>query len=166
MNKENLLKLADYLENNVTQEQFHMHTFRQRPNRATGGLNSLGFVSLNDCGTIGCAAGWGPFVKGLELIKNDFKAYSDKPTVDFVTEYIPRVFGIEMEHEEWDFVFSGAWEKFDNTPKGAANRIKYLVENGLPDNFEVYILDEASNDSADLEFNEIIENIVKLYNKG
>lgn len=42
MNKERLLDLIDVLKNKVTDKQFNMHFF----------------LLQNDCGTVGCAAGW------------------------------------------------------------------------------------------------------------
>ena len=32
----------------------------------------------------------------------------------------------------WNYLFGQEWTHTDNTPKGAAQRIRYVVKNGLP----------------------------------
>jgi len=63
INVTNLKKLRNYLEKYVTQDKFDMGDFRSKTLDVD---TSCSFTTKNICGTIGCALGWAPFVKGLE----------------------------------------------------------------------------------------------------
>jgi hypothetical protein len=43
----------------------------------------------------------------------------------------------------WQYMFGSAWVYIDNTPKGAAARIRHYVANGLPSNANRQRLGEA-----------------------
>ena len=45
------------------------------------------------------------------------------------------MFGIEENSPEFGWIFDGGWARWDNTPHGAAKRIDYLLEHGVPDEF-------------------------------
>lgn len=117
MNKENLILLADYLEK-LPEDYGHfgMHTYN-----GDGKPHELG----HQCGTVACALGHAPYVKGLPVPLYD----------EFWGDYCERVLGIDSVSFEWDWCFDANWVYKDNTPQGAAKRIKYLVEKGLPDNW-------------------------------
>lgn len=55
---ENLQKLHDYVRDRVKDDQFNMKNFRSK--KGYDGLIPVGYYSLNDCGTHGCLAGYGP----------------------------------------------------------------------------------------------------------
>lgn len=115
MNKDNLLKMADHIEK-VPQEMFDMGVYR------------CGDEITPECGSVGCIIGHCTVLDNEPLPRYeygniDFNAWSEKFT------------GIDLWDEEWDFLFSGAWERIDNTPTGAAKRIRYFVGNGLPENW-------------------------------
>jgi len=115
MNEDNLVKLAKYILANISNEKFDMRWYRSsdiEPN--------ISFYSKENCGTVGCALGWAPFVPGLEAIGSDYSL---------------RVFGT-FSGGIWDFVFSGGWSEFDNTIEGVVSRIVYLIEGG--DDFRVF----------------------------
>jgi len=119
MNKENLLILADGLED-IELIHFDMVEYRD------GEIEM--HLPNNDCGSIGCALGWAPKIKGLEAI--DIDVDSDK---DFsFSKYCDRVLELPNESEEWDWCFSADWTDIDNTPYGASLRIRELAETGLP----------------------------------
>ena len=126
MNKENLLKLADYLEKRVTQEQFDMSCYRAE---LADLCHATDFYSTHDCGSVGCALGWSPFVKGLEPIDDDyiFDRHTSLKELAF-RRYSLRVF--ELTAVEWKWCFSADWVDIDNTPSGAARRIRCLVYQG------------------------------------
>ena len=69
--------------------------------------------------------------------------YSDN-NVDFQI-YCERIFQIDeiYDSEQWIFAFSGSWEIADNTPTGAAKRIRYLVENPMLEMWHGEISEEA-----------------------
>ena len=89
----------------------------------------MAFFSDNDepcdpvrCGTVGCAVGWGP-AAGIEASVND----------DNWWNYSYRVFVPSDDVEAWDWCFDADWASVDNTPSGAALRILYLLDKGLPE---------------------------------
>ena len=120
MNKENLLKLAKFLET-LPQEKFDIGKYR----KCKGGYLAP-FRDVDNCGSIGCSIGWAPFVKGLEPVSDD---WNNDGTLSFGA-YSRRIFNIT--HDEWSWCFSSEWKPVDNTPSGASERIYYLVKNGLP----------------------------------
>lgn len=120
MNRENLKKLADYLSAGNTGMVFSMHDY------CTSGDNDYD-VDYYDpfkytCGAVGCAVGHGPYA-GIPVGVNDH-------TWDM---YCERVFGVD--EDEWDWCFSSMWRFVDNTPQGAAKRIYFMLERGVPANF-------------------------------
>jgi len=118
MNKDNLVKLAKYILSEVSDEQFNMKHFR-----SDEGDSLKKFYSPNDCGTVGCALGWAPFVKGLEVVDSDI--YKNG-ALDFEI-YSKRVFGTERV-SNWQFLFGGYWSNTDN-------RVIYFLEGG--EDFEI-----------------------------
>ena len=79
------------------------------------------------CGTVACAAGHGPMA-GIEA----------KPHESW-TAYTDRVFGTkinghfsEKDMYSWHWMFGAVWTKIDNTPKGAAARIRRYLDRGVP----------------------------------
>lgn len=81
-------------------------------------------TSETDCGAVGCAVGHGPYA-GLP-----------KYSAESWLEYAARVFGLDVYKKEreaaWDWCFHGSWQQRDNSPRGAAQRILYLLHHGLP----------------------------------
>jgi hypothetical protein len=83
------------------------------------------------CGTVACAVGHGPRA-GIEALPGELWA-----------NYSRRVFGIRsggltragtIDHpDSWKFLFIGSIARFDNTPAGAAARIRCYLEEGVPD---------------------------------
>lgn len=112
MNKDNLKKLADWLEENVTENRFDMAHFR-----SNGSGSYAEFISLLDCGTAGCALGWAPFVPGLGSKKRNKNFWN----------YGAEIFDLDSESYEWDYIFSSFWRHFDNSIEGAINRIREVV---------------------------------------
>jgi hypothetical protein len=94
----NLHILADYIEENVAQEFLEMTEFR---------LDEFGeecsFFSVVNCGSSGCALGWGPFAKGLEPLDSEI----DKCGLSFIN-YSYRIFpalGRAYKNALWSVVF-------------------------------------------------------------
>lgn len=117
MNAKNLLQLADFLDT-LPSEKFAMDAYaRDEHDEALE-------LAAHECGTVCCAAGWGP-AAGLAPLPSD----------DSWEEYTHRVFGVEAADPAWSWCFSGLWRRADNTPAGAAKRIRHLVEHGLPENW-------------------------------
>jgi len=115
--------MADYIET-VLQRNFNMRIFR------------TGQRTAHECGSVGCVIGHCTILDERPLPMNrfdniDFDAWS----FDFT--------GLKPNSDEWDYLFSSDWETIDNTPTGAAKRIRYFLKNGLPRNSYKQILGSA-----------------------
>lgn len=120
MNIENLITLATYLEQlPANYSHFHMRTFYYEHGFAEYEYPNQ-VPAAPDCGTIACAIGHGP---AAGLPAKDGEGW---------LSYSKRVF--DTTPREWDWCFSADWQTTDNTPQGAAKRIRHLIEFGLPDN--------------------------------
>lgn len=109
--KQNLLKLVKYLEQPKLDAKFNMVCY---------GDETI-TTSSTDCGSVGCAVGHGPYAGIRKFKSEDWYQYSR------------RVFG--LNYNEWIWCFDDLWIYLDNTPKGAAARIRLLLEKGLPSNY-------------------------------
>jgi hypothetical protein len=122
--KEDLLKLADYLYSLPDDyEHFSMfmylfdgdcHYFHDAP--VVGNLSSV----ITSCGTVACAVGHAPLA-GVDCER--FEQYQD--IANWLTNH--NIFA-------YDWMFSGEWAAVDDTPKGAAARIYFAIEQGIPFN--------------------------------
>lgn len=109
----NLRTLAAYLAQPALKAAFNMAIFGSHPARGN-----------TYCGSVGCAVGHGPY------------AGIDKMPEEVWGQYTQRVFGFLGEglHDyRWYWCFGAEWAPVDNTPYGAATRILWLLEKGLPD---------------------------------
>lgn len=125
MNKENLAKLADYIEKDVTQEMFDMEHYRSNSG------SPCEYIDEDNCGTVGCALGWAPFVKGLGVVDSDFRfSWTDDGYVAALSfgNYVDRVF--DLHPVDFDFLFGGFWSIYDNTPQGFVKRALHLINGG------------------------------------
>lgn len=75
------------------------------------------------CGTAACAVGWMPRA-GFKPKKNE----------DWY-EYSKRITGLDWRDKYSVWCFSSQWAYTDKTTKGAAERIEWLLDNGLPENW-------------------------------
>lgn len=123
----NLEKLATYLESlPADYEHFSMLDYYcgERP-AADYALHNGG---LGKCGAVACAVGHGPAAGILapeEMVNRsivDWNAYAGL----FVGSY---------ETAEYDWAFYDNWAAFDDTPHGAAARIRYMLAKGTPSGF-------------------------------
>ena len=128
MNKKNLLRMADHIEK-VPQERFNPEIYRGRSDDFTP-----------ECNSVGCTIGHCAILDKWENVpRNDFG------NIQFFTW--SRQFTGVMSLSEWKYLFDPNWHKTDNTPTGAAKRIRYFVENGLPEDWE-----EQINGTAPLSY--------------
>jgi len=123
MNRENLNRMADYIET-IPQDRFDMHTFR------TG-------ESVNhECDSVGCVIGHCTILDKNPLPMHRFGYIDfDSWSSDFT--------GLDSFSDEWRYLFFGLWTAVDNTPTGAAKRIRYLIEHGLPEDWHEQIEGKA-----------------------
>lgn len=119
--RKNLKQLADFLEKLPSEGKFDMGLFHSERHEAT---------VIHNCNTSACAVGWGP-TAGIEpKALEDWESYSDRVFVD-------------IESGDWDWLFDDRWEEVDNTPTGAAERIKYSLKHGVPENWYDQMTGEA-----------------------
>lgn len=116
MNRENLQRMADHIRT-VPQEKFDMDVYRDN--------DSLS----HECNTVGCVIGHCTVLDKeplppLSYICIDFTVWSERFT------------GIDSVADAWHWCFSSHWSHVDNTPTGAALRIEWLLNNGLPENWD------------------------------
>jgi hypothetical protein len=126
--KSNLKKLAIYLSTKRPSKRFSMSTYT-RDTRHTDAMHPTGVEILNpqeqksipECNTVCCALGCGIRAGVPAGRSDDWNAYSRK----------------FIEHEgQYDWLFDYNWKFYDNTPKGAAYRIGYMIKCGIPEWFE------------------------------
>ncbi len=126
MNRENLKKLADYLAALPEDySHFNMAYFARAEsyNDATRqGVREfpdiLATYGYNACGTVACACGHGPAAGLVPLPEERWWDYHN------------RVFA--LDDTEFGWAFGEEWAEEDNTPQGAALRIRMLLRDGEP----------------------------------
>ena len=116
----NLLALADFLDTDPA--DFDMWTFAKKKGEI------LQVDEPIECGTVCCAVGYSAVIFP-EKLKEFLKTHLDPDWMDY-GDYVFGNLGIG-----WDWLFSGSWSAVDNTPKGAAKRIRDYVKNGVPEWF-------------------------------
>lgn len=136
--KANLEKLATYLEGLPKRyKHFGMASFtdniadweaRKKYALENGGVAQMG------CGTVACAVGHGP-AAGVLFTKDDIFFFSNGDARLKWWEYSYRNFC--GEGEIWEWMFGGVWADIDNTHRGAAARIRYILSGRkVPEDFD------------------------------
>jgi len=123
MERKNLKLLADYLWNLPEgYDHFEIREFN------ADAKYPVDIDAQAGCNTVACAVGHAPYVEGLP-----------KPLgCEYWADYSERIFNLDTPDRcgGWDWCFSPSWYNADNTPKGAAKRIYYLLslegEDDLP----------------------------------
>ena len=90
------------------------------------------------CNSIACAIGHGP-IAGIKLTQDEL----DHCDNDWF-EYSLIAFGVsnrdtDNRRSAFEWMFGGDWYNRDNTPKGAAQRVVYALNNGVPSNWRQQI---------------------------
>lgn len=117
----NLRKLADYLARLPDDyEQFNMGLYMSSS-------DVPGTIRSEPCDTVACALGHGP-TAGIRTYNDaNWDDYSDRAFGDT---------GGRGATLAWSWCFSPGWVRTDNTPRGAAARIYYLLDKGgAPDGY-------------------------------
>lgn len=116
--KKNLRKLSKGLKNRDFPGSFDMTYF------LVGKWDvSVYPANLSDCNTVGCALGWGTLI------------VKDRMRRESYIKYASRVFGMRLGSSAYYWLFDQRWANIDNTPEGAAARIDWYLENGVPEWF-------------------------------
>lgn len=120
MKEKNLLKMADLIET-IPQERFDMNSYRQSSTD-----------NGHKCNSIGCIIGWSTQLDTKESLGR-FRNLRWNINFEDWSVYFT---GLESYSNEWAWCFQSRWKGVDNTPLGASKRIRYLVEVGLPEDWE------------------------------
>jgi len=143
MNRDNLAKLATYLESlPADYAAFGMMSYFTEARTEYAGHSSWDEIEAHDrkwlesevkyarenggvgqCGAVACAVGHGPSA-GILFDSDDLFYASGKPSWD---NYTQAKF-VDVDSQEFAWLFSGSWWRVDNTPRGAAARIRYLLD--------------------------------------
>lgn len=146
--KERLLKLADFLYNNVSTKNFDLGTFTNYqqydkyvpkysygiiPEKLCKGLKN------KDCGTTACALGWSPVVFSRSLTYNSL----GDPVLRSNGNSADEFFGCK-DDGLFDYLFQkSSYRQGHNGPKSVAKRIRKFVEDGkIPEKFKYEDTDE------------------------
>jgi hypothetical protein len=123
MNRDNLDKLATHLEGLPKDyKHFDMSVYLDGQDYFSEQQYQECKLPLNECGTVACALGHGPDagICFLPEERNNWYQYSQR--------------FIDGDNDLWYWLFSDQWSVIDNTPHGAAARIRYvLAGKELPD---------------------------------
>ena len=119
MKRENLQLMADHLKTNVKQDNFDMGKYR----------GFYDFISP-ECGSVGCPVGTCT-VLDVENVINNFTDSDGEINFGVWSEDFTGLY-----RGEWSWCFGNPWSETDNTPIGAALRIEWLLNNGLPVNWK------------------------------
>lgn len=140
LNRANLIKLAEYLDTLPDDYMsFSMDVFLTAANSLRDALPTsrsrdyaLHNGGVGECGAVACAVGHGPAAGILfdndpslffpESGRPDWDAYIDRYLIDDYKAYTPEA------SKAFDWMFGGSWHSIDNTPSGAAARIRYLLD--------------------------------------
>lgn len=125
--RNNLKKLADFIRT-VPQEKFSMFAYRGDEDEFT-----------HECNTIGCALGYAPQVLYDNL--QDVPKYPDS-RIRF-EKISDEKLGIISFSYAFAWMFSLRWTGVDNTPTGAADRIEWFLNHGLPGNWHEQMMGDA-----------------------
>jgi hypothetical protein len=136
--RENLTTLAEYLERlPKSYRHFSMEYHIDGKNLGDKTFDRMFAeepqVAIKQCGSIACAVGHGP-VAGIPLSKSmitrcTFSWCDDRPDAEIDWDaYAERNFTGE-DTTAWLWLFGGEWKFIDNSPHGAAARIRYLLAN-------------------------------------
>jgi len=111
----------------ITQATFDMYAFRGH----SGGVEAP-FKSKDDCGTIGCALGWAPFIIEPKAEHYTRSWWLKTETLDF-DDYYTDTFTTSSDFEGaafdniFEFLFSSEWVVADNTPEGFLGRLDAVI---------------------------------------
>lgn len=147
--RENLAKLATYLETlPADYDRFDMGTYLSRPVRSHATKTLRQYLLTNGgmhaCGSVGCAIGHGP-AAGILFAKSMI----DDLGAVYWSKYVHNFVEAEF-NPAYDWMFHADWKRRDNTPHGAAARIRYYLEHGIPEDFhaeyDLRLLEKNEND--------------------
>ena len=145
----NLDKLATYLESlSDDYKKFSMYSFFCGPiSESEFDLETVAKRiknGANPCGTVACAIGHGP-AAGISVNDPEIHGWFSYAKVRFgaLNHWVGSVDENSEGSRLWSWLFASEWHTTDNTVKGAAARIRWYLQHGIPDNWEQQRLGNA-----------------------
>lgn len=123
--RSNSAKLATYLEKlPLDYNYFAMYAFLRADDASEEEITEYalhnGGVDQFPCGTAACAVGHGP---AAGILFDPSEVRTNEPDWEQYSERFA-----DLESPEWVWMFSGRWSHHDDTHRGAAARIRYLLD--------------------------------------
>ncbi len=127
-NPANLLRMVDWLETQCSPREFNMKDFFYSDEAVERFLKGEDPV----VGYCGCVIGSVPKVFSEYRAEILDAFYHRKPIISLLEKILGLKEQIVQEesHRAWAWMFSGGWYYVDNTPVGAAKRIRYYLKYG------------------------------------
>jgi hypothetical protein len=119
--RKRLAKLADFLDT-VPSGQFDMELFRR---------DDIHTKDLYTCDTAGCAMGWATSIIRSDVVDR-FRNRSGGINFHSIADMYYGCGYFTYASNTFEFLFGSCWRCIDNTPEGAAARIRYFLDKGLP----------------------------------
>ena len=139
----NLDKLATYLESLPDDyKKFSMYSFFCGPiSESEFDLETVAKRiknGANPCGTVACAIGHGP-AAGISVNDPEIHGWFSYAKVRFgaLNHWVGSVDENSEGSRLWSWLFASEWHTTDNTVKGAAARIRWYLQHGIPDNSDL-----------------------------
>jgi len=127
----NLARLAEYLEGlPADYAHFEMADFILEPKREELHRYALKNGGVQSCGTAACAVGHGP-AAGIYVPEKFLRETGVNWTLYTYEFFVPDDSGSNSS-VVFNYLFGGNWTYVDNTHRGAAARIRYFLDHGVP----------------------------------
>lgn len=157
MNVENLERMISHLKNKhklkLDQDVLEMEVYKSNRNAVIEFVDK-GFGNLDTlCSSPGCVIG-DSVELDIELFISELNIGGTKSRMSAIntafTKWSEKFTGLKSICEEWNWLFSSWWEDVDKTPKGACQRMRFLINGGkIPGNFK-----ELHRICFDIDFDE------------
>lgn len=141
MNVENLERMISHLKNKhklkLDQDVLEMGVYKSNRDAVIEFLDK-GFGNLDTlCSSPGCVIG-DSVELDIELFISECNKDKDPRAINYAfTKWSEKFTGLKARSEEWNWLFSSWWEGVDKTPKGACQRMRFLINGGkIPVNFK------------------------------
>lgn len=128
INIKNLTLLRDYLQDKekALSGTFDMGVYlSERSSRRIGAGSMIapgthGCLSPFDCGTSACMVGHAA-LSGIPELVVPYGTFN-------WSEYSVHIFGLNVDHTAWSYLFDPKWATIDNTVAGAVERLTYVID--------------------------------------
>lgn len=136
--RQRLANIADFIET-VPQENFHMELYLNDNKDEYASIRNIELIDellTHECDAVGCIVGLTVLHRREIGIKIATQSSTSDPKVREICWRGTRDMWSGHNAELSEYLFNVDWKYIDNDPKNAAKRIRYVLKNGLPDNWQ------------------------------